>query len=122
MKPVSDYQIGEGWYMFRVWVNTDGEYTVNDWQSPEKPEPVWVENKCDYEQMCEVAEGCECITEYLGYDEKPDESMFTIKIIYNDIISEGIETFNNINDYKEALAYYGIKTEANSVTVVWQRS
>lgn len=74
MKPVSDYWIGEGWYVFRVWVNTDGEYTVNDWQSPEKPEPVWVENKCDYEQMCEVAEGCECITEYLGYDEKPDES------------------------------------------------
>ena len=64
---------GEGWYTFRTWVNTDGMFTVQDWASPEKPEPVWVESQLDFEGATEMPEGCECVVEYLGDGEEPEE-------------------------------------------------
>lgn len=46
--------------------------------------------------------------------------MFTIKVIYNDSANhKSVETFDNINDYKKALEWYGIKSDSYSVTIVW---
>ena len=68
-----EYQ-GEGWYTFRVWIHTDGRYTVEDWASPEKPEAVWIEN---FGQWAEgvITEGYperETIADYYGAGEWPD--------------------------------------------------
>lgn len=46
--------------------------------------------------------------------------MFTIKVIYNDNANhESVEKFDNINDYKKALEWYGVESDSNSVTIVW---
>lgn len=66
--PTEDRWEGEGWYTFRTWVKTDGKYTVEDWESPVEPEPVWIESKDKLIEACKVPEGCECIVERLNSD------------------------------------------------------
>lgn len=46
--------------------------------------------------------------------------MFTIKVISNDSTNrESVENFDNINNYKKALEWYGIESDSNSVTIIW---
>lgn len=66
--PTEDKWQGEGWYTFRTWVKTDGKFTVEDWESPVKPDPVFIENKDEFMEACQVPYGCECIVERLNSD------------------------------------------------------
>ena len=58
-KCTEDQWEGEGWYTFRTWVKTDGKFTVEDWESPEKPNPIFIESKDEFMEACKVPEGCE---------------------------------------------------------------
>lgn len=66
--PAEDQWEGEGWYTFRTWVKTDGKFTVEDWESPVEPEPIWIDSKDEFVEACKVPEGCECIVEHLNSD------------------------------------------------------
>ena len=67
-KCTEEHWEGEGWYTFRTWLKTDGKFTVEDWESPEKPDPIFIESKDKFMEACKVPEGCECIVEHLNSD------------------------------------------------------
>lgn len=60
---------GYGWYTIRFWDNE-----VNEWETPEAPEPIWIETAEDFEAETEAScEEFEAIIDYLGDEEAPNE-------------------------------------------------
>lgn len=104
-KCTEEHWEGEGWYTFRTWVKTDGKFTVEDWESPEKPDPIFIESKDKFMEACKVPEGCECIVEHLNSDyELRSETYNSVKMDwtpegnYDDVPCEYLEvtiTFKN---------------------------
>lgn len=104
-KCTEEYWKGEGWYTFRTWVKTDGKYTVEDWESPEKPDPVFIENKDEFIEACKVPDGCECVVEHLSSDyELRSETYNSVKMDwtpegnYDDIPCEYLEVTITFED------------------------
>lgn len=42
--------------------------TEEYWESPEKPDPIFIESKDEFMEACKVPEGCECIVKHLNSD------------------------------------------------------
>lgn len=60
---------GYGWYVIRYWDNDS-----QDWETPERPEPIWIETAEDFEAETEAScEEFEAVIEYMGDGENPDE-------------------------------------------------
>ncbi len=104
-KCTEEYWEGEGWYTFRIWVKNDGKFTVEDWESPEKPDPVFIESKDEFMEACKVPEGCECIVERLNSDyELRSETYNSVKMDwtpegnYDDVPCEYLEVTITFKD------------------------
>ncbi len=63
---VGDVWEGAGYYRFREWVETDGDFAVDDWRFAEVPPVVWVEDEDGFRECTAVPEGSICVVEYLG--------------------------------------------------------
>ena len=65
---------GEGWYTFRVWIHTNGIFTVEDWKSPEAPKARWIENIDEYGNSVLTPGWPErtTIVDYYGAEKWPD--------------------------------------------------
>lgn len=111
-KCTEEHWEGEGWYVFRIWVKTDGKFTVEDWYSPEGPEPVFIESKNEFMEACRVPYGCECIVKRLNSDyELRSETYNSVKKDwtpegnYDDVPCEYLQvgvTFTNEDGNEEA--------------------
>ncbi len=68
----NDIWRGAGWYTQRTWVHNDGRHTVEDWDSPELPLAIWLDDPSELGIEGGVPEGCENVVTYYGDGRFPD--------------------------------------------------